>query len=65
MIILLYYRIKYGLLDKKRISKFSLIIIKVQGVQISLIKVRSPIYSIALIKKKIINLIYRPLLVFR
>ena len=62
-----------------RILKFSLIIIKAQGIQISLTKVRStagqpahqssltkdrsPIYSIALIKKMIMNLIHRPLLV--
>ena len=46
-----------------RILNFSLIIIKAQGVQISLIKDRSPTYSIALMKKRIMNLIYRPLLV--
>ena len=46
-----------------RILKLSLIIIKAQGIQISLIKVRLPTYSIALIKKIIMNLIYRPLLV--
>ena len=43
-------------------------IIKVQGIQYiahqsSLTKDRFPTYSIALIKKIIINLIYRPLLV--
>ena len=31
---------KYGLSEKKRIIKFSPIIIKVQGIQISLTKVR-------------------------
>ena len=55
------YRTKCGLLDKKRTIKFSSIIIKAQGYQISLTKVRSPIYSIALIKKMIMNLIHRPL----
>ena len=34
-----------------RIVKFSLIIIKAQGIQISLTKDRSPTYSIALKKK--------------
>ena len=43
--------------------KLSLIIIKAQGIQISLIKDRLPIYSIALIKNMIMNLIHRPLLV--
>ena len=63
-----------------RILKFSLIVIKAQGIQISLIKVRSTAgqpthqsslikdrlstYSIVLIKKIIINLIYRPLLIY-
>ena len=67
------------LFEFSRILKFSLIITKAQGIQISLTKVRStaeqpahqsslikdrlPTYSIALIKKIIINLIHRPLLV--
>ena len=38
-------------------------IIKVQGIQIFLTKDRLPIYSIALIEKTIINLIYKSLLV--
>ena len=46
-----------------QILKFSLIIIKAQGIQILLTKVRLPTYSIALIKKMIINLIHRLLLV--
>ena len=62
-IFVLNFEALFALSEFFEILKICLIVIKAQGIQISLTKDRLSIYSIALIKKIIINLIYRSLLV--